>query len=280
MKRFSYNIRKLRTADNKIVKFKEEMDVLITSDKFINEFKGYIEDIALYKTVKGRKYRRSTDYAAIGIMTVNDLIQEAYLAFLEAYNSYSESKENFTDGGAIWSYLKKTTILNLEYQLRSKKDGIRMTQYETFKSGSLNTNVLTGIFGKLEEMFSKNAEEVSLTKWESDLACSFLDMHFDEYLDLKKNGKRNLKGIERFVMRNFYGLDGPRMSSKEIGSQFGISESTVGVIKKRAINKLKDEESKLRIANFLHEYRIVTKADTEKYRNNPVFFDGTVKIED
>ena len=276
MKRFSYNIRKLRETDNKIIKFKEEMDVLITSDKFINEFKGYIEDIALYKTVKGRKYRRSTDYAAIGIMTVNDLIQEAYLAFLEAY-----SKVDFTkDGGEIWSYLKKTTILNLEIQLRGKKDGIRITQYEMFKDGSVNTNVLTGIFGKLEEMFSKNAEEVSLTKWESDLTCSFLDMHFDEYLDLKKNGKRNLKGIERFVMRNFYGLDGPRMSSKEIGSQFGISESTVGVIKKRAINKLKDEESKLRIANFLHEYRIVTKADTEKYRNNPVFFDGTVKIED
>ena len=252
------------------------MDVLITSDKFINEFKGYIEDIALYKTVKGRKYRRSTDYAAIGIMTVNDLIQEAYLAFLEAY-----SKVDFTkDGGEIWSYLKKTTILNLEIQLRGKKDGIRITQYEMFKDGSVNTNVLTGIFGKLEEMFSKNAEEVSLTKWESDLTCSFLDMHFDEYLDLKKNGKRNLKGIERFVMRNFYGLDGPRMSSKEIGSQFGISESTVGVIKKRAINKLKDEESKLRIANFLHEYRIVTKADTEKYRNNPVFFNETVKIED
>ena len=276
MKRFSYNIRKLRETDNKIVKFKEEMDVLITSDKFINEFKGYIEDIALYKTVKGRKYRRSTDYAAIGIMTVNDLIQEAYLAFLEAY-----SKVDFTkDGGEIWSYLKKTTILNLEIQLRGKKDGIRITQYEMFKDGSVNTNVLTGIFGKLEEMFSKNAEEVSLTKWESDLTCSFLDMHFDEYLDLKKNGKRNLKGIERFVMRNFYGLDGPRMSSKEIGSQFGISESTVGVIKKRAINKLKDEESKLRIANFLHEYRIVTKADTEKYRNNPVFFNETVKIED
>ena len=273
MKRFSYNIRKLRTADNKIVKFKEEMDVLITSDKFINEFKGYIEDIALYKTVKGRKYRRSTDYAAIGIMTVNDLIQEAYLAFLEAYNNVDFSK----DGGEIWSFLKKTTILNLEKSLRGKKDGIRVPERILF-DGGVNTNVLTGIFGKLEEMFSKNAEEVSLTKWESDLTCSFLDMHFDEYLDLKKNGKRNLKGIERFVMRNFYGLDGPRMSSKEIGSQFGISESTVGVIKKRAINKLKDEESKLRIANFLHEYRIVTKADTEKYRNNPVFFNGTVKI--
>ena len=275
MKRFSHNIRKLRNRDNKIIKFQEEMDVLITSEKFINEFKGYVEDIALYKTVKGRKFRRSTDYAAIGIMDVNDLIQEAYLAFIEAYRGVDFSK----DGGEIWSYLKKTTILNLEKSLRHNKDGIKVPERILFDVG-VNTNVLTSIFGKLEEMFSKNAAEVSLTKWESDLTCAFLDMHFDSYLDLKKNGKRNLKGIERFVMRNFYGLDGPRMSSKEIGSQFGISESTVGVIKKRAIKKLKDEQSKIEIANFLHEYRIKVQADTDKYRNNAVFFNETVKILD
>ena len=67
-------------------------------------------------------------------------------------------------------------------------------------------------------------------------------------------------------MRNFYGLDGKRMSSKEIGDYFNISESTVGVIKKRALGKLKTKESEEIIANFLHEYRIKTKADTEKYR--------------
>ena len=266
MKRFSHNIRKLRTADNKIIKFKEEMDVLITSEEFIKKFRVYIEDIAMFKTVKGRKYRRSTDYAAIGIMDVNDIIQEAYLAFFEAYQSYLESKDNFDDGGAIWAYLKKTTILNLDRQIRFKKDGIRITERALFESNSVNTNLLTTLFSQLDKVFFRNQEDTALTKWESDLTCSFLDVHFDDFLDLKKNGKRNSKGIERFVMRNFYGLDGKRMSSREIGDYFNISESTVGVIKKRALGKLKTKESEEIIANFLHEYRIKTKADTEKYR--------------
>ena len=262
MKRFSYRIRKMRDDDNKIVKFKEELDVLITSEKFINEFRGYIEDIALYKTVKGRKMRRSTDYAAIGIMDVNDLIQEAYLAFFEAY-----SKVDFTKGGGeIWSYLKRTTALNLEIQLRNKKDGVRITQYEMFKDGGVNTNVLTSIFGKLEEMFSKNAEEVSLTKWESDLTGSFLEMHMDDYLDLTRSGNRDLKKNEREVIKSLYGIDRPRQTYKEVAEYYGIGQSTIRSIKERAIKRLQVDDSKREIAYFLHEYRINTKADTEKYR--------------
>ena len=42
---------------------------------------------------------------------------------------------------------------------------------------------------------------------------------------------------------------------------------TIDVVRKRALDKLRKEESKREIANFLHEYRINTQADTEKYRN-------------
>ena len=121
MKRYSFKTRELREADNEIVRFNEEIDVLITSEEFINNFRGYIEDIARYKTVNGRKYARSTEYAAIGIMTINDVYQEAYLAFFEAYNSYKESKENFEDGAAIWAYLKKSTSLTLREVLEERR---------------------------------------------------------------------------------------------------------------------------------------------------------------
>ena len=92
MKRYSFRVRDLREADNKSVRFNDELDVLITSEEFINTFRGYIEDFARYKRVGGRKKLRSTGYAAIGILTMNDLYQEAYLAFFEAYESYKNSK--------------------------------------------------------------------------------------------------------------------------------------------------------------------------------------------
>ena len=267
MKKYSYSVRRFREA-NKKIKFKEEMDALINSNEFIEKFQGYVEDIALFKTVKGRKFMRSTEYAAIGIMDQNDVIQEAYLAFLEAYNNLdwdkvSETHEN-ERGALIWSFLKKSTILNLEYQLRNKKDGVRITQYQTFKDGGVNTNLITTLFSQLEKVFFRNQEDVALTAWETDLTGAFLEVHMDEFLDLKKSGGRNFKGIEREVLKRTYGIDGVKLTQKEISEKYNISHSTIRVIKNRALNKLKKKESKILIAEFLKEYRIKTKANYEE----------------
>jgi len=267
MKRYSFRIREIREADNKIIKFKDDVDALISSEKFINEFRGYIEDIARTKRVNGRKFARSTEYAAIGILDINDLYQEAYLAFFEAYAKYKEDENKFeNDGARVWSFLKKTTVLNFERQIRTVKDGIRVPERANFESNSINTNFLTKMFSQLEKVFFRNQEDVALTKWETDLVGAYLDVHFDEYLDLKKSGERNFKGIERILIKEFYGLDAPRKTSKELAQSLKISPSTVDVVRKRALDKLKSEESKEKIADFLHEYRIGTKADTEKYR--------------
>ena len=266
MKRYSFNIRKLRDNDNKIVKFQEDLDVLITSEEFIKNFRGYIEDIARFKRVKGRKYLRSTDYAAIGIMDINDMYQEAYLAFFEAYDKYKKSANDFEDGGAIWSYLKKTTILNFERQIRGKKDGVRVPERALFEN-SVNTNLLTTLFSQLEKVFFRNQEDVALTKYETDLVGMFLEVHMDEHLDLTRKGNRDLKKNERDVIKSLYGIDRPRMTYAEVSEYYKVGQSTIRSVKERAVKRLQTEESKREIANFLHEYRINTQADTEKYRN-------------
>ena len=51
-----------------------------------------------------------------------------------------------------------------------------------------------------------------------------------------------------------------------MAERYNISDSTARVIKNRALNKLKSEDSKRIIANFLHEYRITTKANTDIFR--------------
>ncbi len=264
MKRYSFKIRKMREADNKVVRFNEELDVLISSSEFIEKFRGYIDDIARFRKVDGRKYLRSTDYAAIGIMDTNDLFQEAYLAFFEAYNNYKESKEKFDNGAAVWSYLKKSTILNFEKQIRGKKDSIRVPE-RVYNQG-VNTNLLTTLFSQLDKVFFRNQEDVAMTKWETELAGAFLEVHMDDYLDLTRTGKRDLKKQEREIVKSIYGIDRPRLSYKEVSEQYRISQSTIRKVKERAIKRLQCDDSKEKIADFLHEYRISTKADTEKYR--------------
>ena len=269
MKKYSRKIREMREADNKIVKFFED-DVLITSEEFINAFRGYIEDIAVFKTDGKRKFFRSTEYAAIGIMDMNDVYQEAYLAFLEGYRNLDWNKINELHeserGGMIWSFLKKSTILNLERQLRDKKDGVRVTEWALFNSQSVNTNLLTTLFSQIEKVFFRNQEDVALTKYETDLVGYFLEVHMDDYLDLTRSGKRDIKKNERAILKGLYGIDQPVMTYKELSDFYQISQSTIRKIKERAINRLQNEESKEIIANFLHEYRIGTQADTEKYR--------------
>ena len=259
MKRYNHKVRDLRQADNKIVRFKEDMDVLISSSEFNEKFRGYIEDIALYKRANGYKFRRPMDYAAVGIMDQNDVIQEAYLAFLEAYNNIDWNKVN-GEAAILWGFLKKSTILNLERQLRDKKDGIRIPEWALF-SGDMNTNFLTKLFSRLEVAFSNNVMEVAESKWDTDLTGYFLEVHMDEVLDLKKSGERNLKGIERLIVRDSYGIDTVKKSSKELAEKFKISPSTIDVVRKRALDKLRTNESKQKIAHFLHEYRIKTGAD-------------------
>lgn len=167
MKRYSFKTRELREADNEIVRFNEEIDVLITSEEFNNAFRGYIEDIARFKKAGGRKFMRPTDYPAVGIMDMNDLYQEAYLAFFEAYKNYKESVDNFEDGAAIWSYLKKSTILNFEKSIRANKDGVRVPErvyFDGSKEIKNNLDLITSLFGHLERVFSNNAVEVATTK--------------------------------------------------------------------------------------------------------------------
>ena len=266
MKKYSLITRTRREADNEIVRFKEEIDVLISSEEFIEKFRGYIEDIAMYKTAKGYKYRRSTEYAAIGILDQNDMFQEAYLAFLEAYDIFKNNSDNFNTGAEAWSYLKKSTTLNFESQLRGRKDGIRITHHGQFVSKNSSVNVLTTIFGKLEDIFSKNVDEVSISKWDTDLTGYFLEVHMDDYLDFTRDGNRDYKKNERAIIRSIYGIDEVKKTYKEISDELQVSQSTIRSVKERAIKRLQSEESKEKIAHFLHEYRIQTNADTEKYR--------------
>ena len=110
-------------------------DSIIDSKTFADQWEPYIRDIALFKEHKGRKYFRSQEYASIGVMDRNDLMQEAYLAFLNAYEQVNwnsiESAKN--PEAELWSYLKKRTILDTNIAIRNNKDGMRITQYGLYQ---------------------------------------------------------------------------------------------------------------------------------------------------
>ena len=274
MKKYSIRIAGLKKMDDQLIKFKDQDDVLMTSEEFLTKYRVFIDDIALFKEIEGRKRFRSQEYASIGIMDRNDLIQEAYLAFFKAYNDVDWKKINKSTNpeAELWAYLKKKTIYDINIAIRSKKDGVKLTQWALFqgkeaKEGK-NVQFITTLFNKLDHIFFRNQEDTALTKYETDLLGYFLDVHLDEFLDLNFKGERNWNGVERYLLKSFYGLEEVRKSQKELAEELNLSNSTIRVIIKRAITKLRSKESMDLIANFCHEYFISTNSLAREYAIN------------
>ena len=242
-------------------------DALMSSEMFANEYAHFIRDIALTKEANGKKYYRSQEYASIGVMDRNDLIQEAYLAFFNAYNQVDWVKLDKAENeqAELWAYLKKRTVLDTNIAIRNNKDGVRITQHGLFSSKDAkelkNVKFITSLFNQLDVLFFNNQEDTALTKYQTDLLGYFLESHMDEFLDLTFKGERNPKGIERTVIMSYYGIDSIRQTAKEIAEVYKVSESTIKNIVKRAQKKLRCEESKALITEFCLEYDIKTQAD-------------------
>ena len=242
-------------------------DSIMDSVEFAKTWEPYIRDIALTKEANGKKYYRSQEYASIGVLDRNDLIQEAYACFFHVYSNvdWKRIEKSNNPEAELWSYLKKGTINKLQQELYKVKDGIRVTEYAIRKAKEedniTNMNVITSLFNRLDILFFKNQEDTALTKYQTDLLGYFLESHMDDYLDLNFKGNRNYKGIERELVMQFYGIDCERRSRKDLSEQYKISPSTIGVVVKRAITKLKSDESKEIIRDFCKEYSIETQAD-------------------
>ena len=272
MKKYSRVIAEMHKEDTKVSKRWFE-DSIMSSKDFMDHYMNYIIDIALFKiNDKGRKSFRSQEYASIGIMDRNDLIQEAYLAFFNAYNDvdWNRVEDSENPQAELWAYLKKKTIFDMNIAVRSKKDGVKITQWELFQSKNAiqnrdnrngNVQFITSLFNKLDTIFFRNQEDTALTKYENELLGYFLDVHLDEHLDMTFKGERNWKGMERDVIKSFYGLDTVKLTAKEISEEYKIGLSTLKSVIKRSLDKLRSKESKELISHFCKEYFLDTQAD-------------------
>ena len=87
-------------------------DALISSKDFAETYGRYIVDIALFERDRKSKHKqqRNLSYAKVGVLNEHDLIQEAYLAFLMAYNNLDRSHEKIVNApenekaAVIWGF--------------------------------------------------------------------------------------------------------------------------------------------------------------------------------
>ena len=277
MKQYSRSTRK--TNEDSLASFKSTTkkvieDSIMDSKTFAEEWEPFIRDLGLTKDANGKKYYRSQEYASIGVLDRNDLIQEAYTCFLEAWSKIDWNKVDSLPEAErqpfLWGWIKKTVSRRIQDNILALKDGMRIPHrelyYDSYKDRKQtreggNLHNITSLFSQLEVVFFRNQEDTAVTKYETDLLGYFLESHMDDYLDFNFKGERNPKGIERMVMSSYYGIDNIRMTAKEIAETFKVSESTIKNVVKRAQKKLRCDESRELISEFCKEYSINTQAD-------------------
>ena len=244
---------------------RHEQDLRKTKDEWINKWSKHVKAIAKYQDGDSDKAWRSTDYTSIGILDSNDLMQEAYLAFLTAWGNVKWNEVNEADSpdAFLWAFLKKSANLNLAKNLRKFKDSIRIPE-RVAESGELAR--VTGLFHQLDKMFMniEGNEEVMLN-YEAELLGFFLDSHLDSFLDKKVSGERSLKGIERDVIKKLFGIESELGTYTELAKYYEVSQSTLRTVKQKALKKLKSNMSMRIIADFVQEYKITTSSYADIY---------------
>lgn len=187
--------------------------------------------------------KEGKDYSRIGILDLNDLIQEYNLAMFKswdniAWDRVSQSPEEERQY-LVWAYLKKSIRLAVKENIKNLKDGIRVPIYQ-YKKGEV-AGFLTRIFPTLFEnqFFSED-----MPRYEQEILSDFLELTLDKYLDRRYNGSRNTSSIERNVIAMSYGLDGvEKKSAQQLADYFNTTTDSINSTKKRALKKLRDSEA-------------------------------------
>ena len=190
----------------------------------------------------------NTEENAAGILDKNDMIQECYLALVEAWSrlDWDEVKAADEPQARIWAFLKKSIKLKARERVHNTKDGIRIPHSKRWDITETKNvdDFLTQLFPP--DFFSENDERLGLL--DDEYIGRYDIMILGEALDdvMRKHLSRN----EQIVLESLFGVDRDQRSTKEVAIQLGTNENNIRKIKSRALKQLDTEE----VRNYLKTF--------------------------
>lgn len=218
--------------------------------KEIDELRGpYLDWCNSIANIFNRSYPR------IGILSLNDLVQEGYTSFLKAWPNLDKKlldKQTTDDKrvAIITNYMKLNIKSGIRRAVAMDRDTIRIPENHYNKKDKLKSQ---DIF--LTQTFSSFFESHLLDI--PDQPYGYEQEQLNEIL--VNHMQNNLNSVERQVVSMFYGIDEAndiKKSIKSIASWFGKSEAWVKLAKGEAMNKLKEADSKAILAKKLDDAEI------------------------
>ena len=126
-----------------------------------------------------------TDQVSVGCLDRNDIIQECFLAFENAWRRFDwNAIQNVSEDEQkawIWSYVKKTIKLDVRNSLNYIKDGVRTYGINGSRLGNSVDDFLSILFDNFyEDSIPVWEEPVNL--WDIEMLAKGLDEAMREYL--------------------------------------------------------------------------------------------------
>ena len=182
-----------------------------------------------------------TDQVSVGCLDRNDIMQECFLAFENAWGNldWDAIHENaINEPAMVWAFLKKSIKNKVRNRISRFKDGVKVVWNNGINSKNLD-DFLTILF----QDFHEDAPQM----WPTTPSMWDAEKLHD---GLQESMRHSLKDVDRLIVEYFYGIDNEKLTYKKISEIFSLSENTVRKRKQRAVEKLNNEDTKKIIRNF------------------------------
>lgn len=200
-------------------------------------------------------------YARIGVLDLNDLLQEGYVSFYKAWNNLNwrliNDAPEIEQPGIIVNYLKLNIKNGIKRAIARDRDTIRIPEaYYQLKphgdayEGKYDANYQTDIF--LTRTFSSffNNEYLDIVDETPDYQNEQLNIILNDIMD------DILSPFEADILRMSYGIDEPndiKVPISKIAQWFHKSIIWIKKSKAKALKKLNNEDVRKKIDNFLEK---------------------------
>ena len=189
------------------------------------------------------------EYASIGILDLNDLIQLANYHLVMGVRaldwSIIDQAEENDRAAVIWKYIKRRCLDGMRQDITYFKDGIRSHRRNGEKrTNSAMDNFLTQLFPDFfDDQFHWLIDEAETSNYQIDQLAKGLDHLMRVALTQK----------EKFILELFYGIDCKPVNQKEIADMHKTTVSNIQNIKHRAISKLKKYHDNRKIIEHYYD---------------------------
>lgn len=218
-------------------------------------YKRHEEDIKCYTRGVGRYYewvirlanQFNREYASIGILDVNDLIQAGHEGLIKAWSAvdWDMIAESTEPDAQLWNFIKKRIKWGIRREIDNHSTHIKVPRRvltEMRTNMKFEDQIFVDLFPQFfDAQFPAMIEEIH--PWDSLRLGELIDDYL--YANVK-----NADHVE--ILRASYGIDRDKpMSIKELATKYRMSEIGIKKAKSRLIEKLKaDEEFEKIIENF------------------------------